>query len=170
MGLIVLGIIGPKTSQRSRSMGKKFSQSWRFGLELGTMVPPQCAFASSQWTQIITKKFYLNAIFLFTSPLQDNPTPHLSASTKMFSELHERSILKWPPCSPDCNPIENLWGNLVRRAYDGGNCCENVGDLIEAIIAACDSLEIDEVRKIVMSFPKRLIEVIPSGGAASTSY
>ena len=102
--------------------------------------------------------------------MQDNATPHVSASTKMFLELHEISILEWPPCSPDCNPIENLQGILVRRLYDGVKCYENVGDLKEAIIAVWDSLEIDEVRKLVMSFPKRLIEVIASGGAASTSY
>ena len=35
-----------------------------------------------------------------------------------------------------------------------GKCYENVGDVKEAIIAVWDSLEIDEVRKLVMSFPK----------------
>ena len=93
-------------------------------------------------------------------PMQDNATPHVSASTKMFLQLHEISILEWPPCSPDCNPIENLWGILVRRVYDGGKCYENVGDLKQAMIAGWDSLEIDEVCKLI----------IASCGAASRSY
>ena len=102
--------------------------------------------------------------------MQDNATPHVSASTKLFLERHGIRILEWPACSPDCNPIENLWGIIVRRVYEGGKCYQTVEELEKAILAVWDNIRIEEIQKLVLSFPKRLVEVIASQGAALTSY
>ncbi|KHJ78485.1 hypothetical protein OESDEN_21894 [Oesophagostomum dentatum] len=48
---------------------------------------------------------------------QDNATIHVSSATKSWLWRDNINTLDWPACSPDLNPIENLWGIIVRRIY-----------------------------------------------------
>ena len=45
---------------------------------------------------------------------QDNAPIHKSASIRQWLEENGIDVMEWPPCSSDLNPIENLWGILVR--------------------------------------------------------
>lgn len=31
-----------------------------------------------------------------------------------------QTLMTWPPCSPDCNPIKQLWSILKGKVYKGG--------------------------------------------------
>jgi len=39
------------------------------------------------------------------------------------------TVLDWPAKSPDLNPIENLWGIIVRHVYANGRQYGNATDL-----------------------------------------
>ena len=60
---------------------------------------------------------------------QDNASIHKSKDTLGWFARHQIDLLDWPPRSPDCNPMENLWGILVRRVYGNARQFQTVRDL-----------------------------------------
>lgn len=98
---------------------------------------------------------------------QDGAPPHRSKSTKNWLNDRNIPILDWPACSPDLNPIENVWGIMVRRIYGNNMRYENVGQLKEAILRAWDSITEDELQNLYLSMNNRIFQIINRSGAAT---
>ena len=92
--------------------------------------------------------------------MQDNAPPHRSLSTKHFLEANEVETFAWPPYSPDLNPIENLWGWLVRKVYSNGKQFNSINDLKREIVLRWSEVPIELTKKLVASVRDRLIKVI----------
>lgn len=105
--------------------------------------------------------------------MQDNAPIHVSnrrpGNTMQWFRDHQMVPLPWPACSPDCNPIENLWGIMVRHVYDNGRQFQTVDELKNAIQAAWNSIEPTTLQGLSRSMPNRLTELLQNNGG-KTNY
>jgi hypothetical protein len=104
-----------------------------------------------------------NAKFVFQ---QDNAAIHTSRSTKLWLESHQIRVLPWPALSPDLNPIENLWGLLVRKIYSHGRQFRTISDLKTMIVNEWNSIPQELTDSLVTSMKDRMIKVIEAKGGS----
>ncbi|CAD6196633.1 unnamed protein product [Caenorhabditis auriculariae] len=95
---------------------------------------------------------------------QDNASVHASNSTLAWLAAKNVVLLDWPACSPDLNPVENLWSVLVRRVYANAKQYTTVNDLKRAIRAEWDGLDKSLLQSLVGSMPNRIFEVAQKQG------
>ena len=96
--------------------------------------------------------------------MQDNASIHASRSTAEWLQANNVPTIAWPAKSPDINPIENVWGIIVRDIYEDCRQYENVEQLKTAIINAWDRINNDLFRNLVDSMPKRVNLLSKSAG------
>lgn len=95
---------------------------------------------------------------------QDNAAIHVSNDTKKWFERNKIKVLDWPARSPDCNPVENVWGIIVRRIYADAKTYDSVNSLKVAISEAWEQLEPTVLKNLVDSMSNRVFEVINKNG------
>lgn len=95
---------------------------------------------------------------------QDNARIHTANVVKTWMTEKNISVLNWPAKSPDLNPIENLWGSLVRRVYQGGRQFQSADALKDAIVVNWHQIPEEELQKLINSMTNRLVEVLKNKG------
>ena len=75
-------------------------------------------------------------------------------------------LLDHPVCSPDLNPIENLWGLIVAKVYEGGRQYSAISELKNAIWDAWEKIASVQLQKLVDSKPSRIFKVIKANGGS----
>ncbi len=99
---------------------------------------------------------------------QDNAAAHSALHTRDFFADEGITDLPWPAKSPDMNCIENAWGELSRRLYDGGRQFDTVSDLREALFYEWDKLDLEYIRKLIKSMPDRVDMLRRKRGGVTT--
>lgn len=74
---------------------------------------------------------------------------------------------KWPPHSPDLNPIENLWSWLEAEA--DALACKTLSEHKRAVLNLLKNVPKRIVKSLIASMPKRIQEVIRLKGG-KTKY
>jgi hypothetical protein len=72
--------------------------------------------------------------------------------------------LKWPPQSPDINPIENLWAIIKARRQKKFGTPNTKAEIIEQIFDIWDNIEPELVEKLADSANKRVNMVLKLKG------
>ena len=93
--------------------------------------------------------------------MQDNASPHTAGHTQSrFKELGIWGyFIDWPPSSPDCNPIENVWRLMKQRIRQRTPFPTTNEALRIAIHEEWDAITSEELSSLVNSLPTRVREV-----------
>ena len=93
---------------------------------------------------------------------QDNASPHRAALTQ--NRFHTLGIwgyfIDWPPSSPDCSPIENVWRTMKQRIRQRTPFPTTNEALRVAIQEEWNAITSDELIALVDSVPTRVREVL----------
>lgn len=92
---------------------------------------------------------------------QDNCPIHTTPELWSYLRTLPFRILNHPACSPDLNPVENIW-NLAQRKlnkYLLTNFISNKASLFSKAKEFCESIPIEMVDSLIESMPKRIREV-----------
>jgi transposase len=97
--------------------------------------------------------------------MQDGAPAHSAADT--LAELAERGIrvLKWPPYSPDLNPIEMVWNwmkDYIQERYE--DSLTKYPALRQAVQEAWDAVPIEYLTELLQSMPARCRAVVEAEG------
>lgn len=103
---------------------------------------------------------------------QDGASCHFEE--KVLNYIFERSnlVCGWPANSPDLSPIEMMWAIVKFRIsrYEIDQKPSTKAELISAIKREWDSIDIEVVNRLVLSFRKRLELCIHLGGNSIGPY
>ena len=100
---------------------------------------------------------------------QDNAAIHNASVTKKFLLEPKIKLLDHSACSPDLNPIENLWGLIVVQVYEGGWQYSAISELKNAVLDVWEKLLSVQLQKLADRMPNQIFEVIKAHGR-STKY
>lgn len=103
---------------------------------------------------------------------QDNARIHTAKYTLEWLEEWGIQLIDWPSCSPDLNPIENVWALLKDRLYemypeliDMDSKSQDAMDyLFECLVNAWDSIPQEHIDNCIDSMKDRVQAVIDADG------
>ncbi len=95
----------------------------------------------------------------------DNARPHTASITTSWLRRRRIRVLKWPACSPDFSPIENIWRIIKRKMRQRRP--KTVEQLEACIRQEWDNIPIPKLEQLVSSVPRRLQTVIKRRGDAT---
>lgn len=101
--------------------------------------------------------------------MHDNARPHVANVVKEYLDAVDVSVMRWPACSPDLNPIEHMWDIIGRLIYKVNVSFSSPQELMNAVIQAWEQIPQDTVANLINSLPERVKCVINARGG-STRY
>ena len=139
-----------------------------FGTTSIAVVPPKTKSAGYQRILLSNLLPYIRRFpsvkFVFQ---QNNASIHASKSTKAWLLSQKLDVMKWPSRSPDLNPIENLWGILVRDVYADCRQYNTVDELKCAILKAWSRIGPEVLKKLIDSMQNRIFSTIQVSGGCT---
>ena len=96
--------------------------------------------------------------------MDDNASCHRSSVTNSFKNRSGIRTLQWPACSPDLNPIENVWSLLKRSVRKSVWPGDDLSRLEILLREAWQNLKQATINNRIESLPSRLRQVIKKSG------
>lgn len=95
---------------------------------------------------------------------QDNAPIHKAKVVMDYFKAEGIEIMDWPALSPDLNPIENVWGLLVKSVYANGRQFSNVEELESSIRQSWANINKTAIQAMYNSMKDRIYSLILNKG------
>lgn len=94
---------------------------------------------------------------------QDNDPKHTAKLTQRWINDHISSVLSWPSCSPDLNPIEHVWNDVKSRIYTHPKA-QNLDELRALIKNEWYKTDPQYIKNLYRSMNRRIKAIIDAKG------
>ena len=103
-------------------------------------------------------------------PITHNPTALLTVPIPPISHQPHLTqngitVMEWPACSPDMNPIEHLWDQLKQRIGRQVQNNTTLAQLEQIAIQQWNAIPMHRIRRLIRSMTTRVRECVQSNGA-----
>lgn len=95
---------------------------------------------------------------------QDNDPKHTCGKAKKWFKDHQIEVLRWPPQSPDINPIEHLWVDLKKILQEYEEPPKGILELWERVQVAWEKITPEMCQRLIESMPRRVAAVLKAKG------
>ena len=89
---------------------------------------------------------------------------HVSRRTNQWKTENDTPTLEWPPQSPDLNIIGNVWNVIKTKVQRRIDDIRNAEDLKTVVAEIWTSLQLQYIRSLYDSLPRRLRVVLRARG------
>lgn len=98
---------------------------------------------------------------------EDNALWHTTKIITKYLKNKKVKRMKWPPQSPDLNPIENLWKHIKDIISQSRHKIRNTKDMRLALQVAWPQIDEDYLLKLCDSVPRRWEACLKNNGGAT---
>lgn len=96
--------------------------------------------------------------------MEDGAPIHTARVSRGWREEQGFEKLEWPACSPDLNPIENVWAILKDAVQHRRIRPRNIGEMVAALNEEWVQIREEFLTRLYTSLPERIQAVITAGG------
>jgi hypothetical protein len=96
--------------------------------------------------------------------MDDNAPIHRARAVQLWKERYGVRTIEWPPYSPDCNPIENVWGYIKNSLKKLRPPPSNLQELHKEVLHLWNGLSPVYMQHLYASMPGRLRKCIHARG------
>ena len=101
--------------------------------------------------------------------MEDNAPAHTAISARKVKDTHLLPTLSWPSCSPDLNPVEEIWHCIKNEISALPERPSTIPTMEDAIWSAWANIDQASIPAIVDTIPAR-IEAVLSARGGHTHY
>ena len=102
--------------------------------------------------------------------VQDNAQPHTACDTAAFLDQQDVEVMDWPARSPDMNPIEHVWDQMLIWIRNMDEPLSTVAELNNAVRQAWAAVQPGRVQTLAESMPRRFRALITTRGGHTRYY